>query len=113
MNPLEIERAVDYLRWVAPSLVVLVGYPVMLIFACWLAAVITRRFLTKRYEIQDRAELQATIHDLRATIVQRERAIALEQQTVGDLKARIRENNALVSRLAMNYGIVDTQEREG
>lgn len=108
---IEIERAADYLRWVAPSLVVLIGYPIMLILACWLTAVITRRFLTRRYEIQDRPALQAIIHEKKADIVARDYAIKMRNQEIGDLKARIRENQALVSQLAMNYNIIDTKER--
>lgn len=110
MSALDFERTADYLRWVAPSLIVLIGYPVMIILACWMSAAITRRFLTRRYAIQDRGELQATIHDLRNVIAENNRVIELRRQEIGDLKTRIRENHALVSRLSMNYGIVDTQE---
>jgi hypothetical protein len=110
---LGFERTADYLRWVAPSLVVLIGYPLMIVLACWLTAVITRRFLVKRYEIQDRGELQAVIHDLRAQAAELRRAVDVREQEVGDLKARIRENQALASRLALNFGIVDVKERHG
>lgn len=109
---IDIERTADYLRWVAPSIVVLVGYPIMLILACWLTAVITRRFLTKRYEIQDRPALQAIIHEYKADIVARDYALGNRDREIGNLKARIRENQALVSQLAMNYNIINTEERQ-
>lgn len=108
---IEIERLADYLRWVAPSLVVLIGYPIMLILACWLTAAITRRFLTKRYEIQDRETLKAQIRELEAQIQSGHNQAEVQQQLIRDLQARIRENQALVSRLAMNYNIIDTGEK--
>jgi len=105
-----LERTADYLRWVAPSLVVLIGYPIALILACWLTAVIVRRFLTRRYEVQDRQELQATIHDLNAVIAEKNRAVEIRITQGNALRARIRENHALVSKLAQNYAIVDARE---
>ena len=107
---LAVERAADYLRWIAPSIVVLVGYPVTVIMACWLTAAVTQRFLTRRHEIQNRAELQATIKGLEKTVRSRERVIVSREHEIGELKARIRENHALVSQLAMNYGVINTEE---
>lgn len=108
---IELERIADYLRWVAPSFAVLVGYPIMLILACWLTAALTRRFLTKRYDVQDRETLKAEIRELEAQIRSGRGQVEVQQQEIGRLTARLRENQALVSRLAMNYNIIDTEER--
>ena len=103
------ERVADYLRWVAPSLVVLVGYPLVLILACYLTACATRRWLLWRHEIQTRPQLLEEITHWKGVAEAAQRAAEIQKQAADDLRARIRENRALASQLAINYEVVRTE----
>lgn len=99
------------IRFNWPGLVFTVTQACVVSAAIWLSSTVTRRVLTRRYAVQDRAELAGTIREKQATINRQLETIHERDSEIGVLRSVIETHRNLAYEIIQDSAVVTGVER--